>query len=161
MPSFDIVSEVDRMEVTNAVDQARREVTGRFDFKGTDTVFDFSGDEISIESDSPGRVDAAVEVLKMRLVRREVSLKALSGGDVKPVGGNRSKAVYQVNAGLSSEAAKELSKIIRDCGLKVQAQIQGDQVRVIGKKRDDLQAAIAELKSLDYRLPLQFTNFRD
>lgn len=161
MPSFDIVSEVDRQEVTNAVDQARREVSGRFDFKGTNTTFELGDDELGIESDSPGRVDAAVEVLKIRLVRREVSLKALSGGDVKPVGGSRSKAVFQLNQGLPSEAARELSKLLRDSGLKVTTQIQGDQVRVTGKKRDDLQSAIAELRALDFRLPLQFVNFRD
>lgn len=161
MPSFDIVSEVDRMEVTNAIDQARREVVNRFDFKGTDTEFEFSGSEISVESDSPGRVEAAIEVMKTRLVRRGIDIKSIGGGDIKPVGGARSKAVFNLNEGLPSEAAKELSKAIRDSGLKVQAQIQGDQVRVVGKKRDDLQTAIAEIKGLDFRLPLQFTNFRD
>ncbi len=161
MPSFDIVSEVDRMEVTNAVDQARREVVNRFDFKGTDTEFEFAGSEISIESDSPGRVEAAIEVLKTRLVRRGVDIKSIGGGDIKPVGGARSKAVFSLNEGLPGEAARELAKAIRDSGLKVQAQIQGDQVRVVGKKRDDLQTAIAEIKDLDFRLPLQFTNFRD
>ncbi len=161
MPSFDIVSQLDRMEVTNAVDQSRREVVNRFDFKGTDTVFELTEDEIVIESDSPGRVEAAVEVLKTRLVRRGVDVKAVSVGDVKPAAGARSRVSIGLNEGLPSEAAKELSKLIRDSGLKVQAQIQGDQVRVTGKKRDDLQAAIAELKALDFRLPLQFVNFRD
>ncbi len=161
MPSFDVVSELDRMEVINAVDQSRREVVNRFDFKGTDTVFELAGDEIVIESDSPGRVEAAIEVLKTRLVRRGVDVKAVTVGEVKPSAGARSRVVIGLNEGLPSEAAKELAKVIRDSGLKVQAQIQGDQVRVAGKKRDDLQTAIAELKALDFRLPLQFVNFRD
>lgn len=161
MPSFDVVSQLDRMEVINAVDQSRREVLNRFDFKGTDTVFELAGEEILIESDSEGRVDAAVEVLKTRLVRRGVDVKALTVGTVKPAAGARARLVIGLNEGLPSEAAKELAKLIRDSGLKVQAQIQGDQVRISGKKRDDLQAAIAELKALDFRLPLQYINFRD
>lgn len=161
MPSFDIVSEVDRQEVTNAVDQAKREVGNRYDFRGTDTEIELSDDEISIESDSPGRVEAAIEVLKQKLVRRNVSLKAISGGDIKPVGGARSKAVFKLNQGIESESAKDLSKRIRDTKLKVQVQIQGDQLRVTGKKRDDLQDVIAAVKDMDFPLPLQFTNFRD
>lgn len=161
MPSFDIVSEVDRQEVTNAVDQARREVANRYDFRGTDTEIDFSDEEIRVESDSPGRVEAAVEVLRQKLVRRKVSLKALSGGDVEPAAGGRSRAVFRLNQGIDSDAAKDLSKRIRDMKLKVQVQIQGDQLRVTGKKRDDLQDVIARVKELDLPLPLQFTNFRD
>lgn len=161
MPSFDVVSEVDRMEVTNAIDQARREVDNRFDFRATDTRFELGEATITIESDSPGRVEAAAEVLKTRLVRRGVSVKALSGGEVKPVGGARSRAVFDLANGLPTEAARELVKIVKDAGLKVQAQIQGDQIRVTGKKRDDLQEVIALLRELDFRLPLQYVNFRD
>ncbi len=161
MPSFDIVSEVDHQEVTNAVDQARREVGNRYDFRGTDTEIDLSDDQISIESASTGRVEAAIEVLEQKLVRRNVSLKAISGGEIKPVGGARSKAVFQLNQGIESDAAKDLSKRIRDTKLRVQVQIQGDQLRVTGKKRDDLQEVIAAVKEIDFHLPLQFTNFRD
>ena len=110
---------------------------------------------------SGGRVEAAIEVLKTRLVRRNVDVKAISGGDIKPVGGARSKAVFTLNQGIDSEAAKKLSKEIRDLKMKVQVQIQGDQLRVSGKKRDDLQDVIAAVKSLDFRLPLQYINFRE
>ncbi len=161
MPTFDIVSEVDRQEVTNAVDQAMREVGNRYDFRGTDTEIKFSDDEISIESDSPGRVEAAVEVLKTRLVRRNVDVKAVSGGEIKPVGGARSKAVFTLNQGIESEAAKRLSKEIRDLKMKVQVQIQGDQLRVSGKKRDDLQEVISAVKQMNLDYPVQFSNFRD
>jgi uncharacterized protein YajQ (UPF0234 family) len=161
MPTFDIVSEVDRQEVTNAVDQTMREVGNRYDFRGTDTEIKFSDDEISIESDSPGRVEAAVEVLKTRLVRRNVDVKAISGGEIKPVGGARSKAVFTLNQGIESEAAKRLSKEIRDLKMKVQVQIQGDQLRVSGKKRDDLQEVISVVKQMNLDYPVQFSNFRD
>ena len=161
MPTFDIVSEVDRQEVTNAVDQAIREVGNRYDFRGTDTDIRFVDNEISIESDSPGRVEAAIEVLKTRLVRRDVDVKAISGGEIKPVGGARSKAIFTLNQGIESEAAKRLSKEIRDLKLKVQVQIQGDQLRVSGKKRDDLQEVISAVKTMKLDYPVQFTNFRD
>jgi uncharacterized protein YajQ (UPF0234 family) len=161
MPTFDIVSEVDRQEVTNAVDQTMREVGNRFDFRGTDTEIGFTDNEISIESDSPGRVEAAVEVLKTRLVRRNVDVKAISGGEIKPVGGARSKAVFTLNQGIESEAAKKLSKEIRDLKMKVQIQIQGDQLRISGKKRDDLQDVISAVKQMKLDYPVQFTNFRD
>ena len=161
MPTFDIVSEVDRQEVTNAVDQTMREVGNRYDFRGTDTQIKFTDDEISIESDSPGRVEAAIEVLKTRLVRRNIDVKAISGGEIKPVGGARSKAVFTLNQGIESEAAKRLSKEIRDLKMKVQVQIQGDQLRVSGKKRDDLQEVISTVKSMKLDYPVQYTNFRD
>lgn len=161
MPTFDIVSEVDRQEVTNAVDQALREVGNRYDFRGTDTQIQLAENEISVESDSPGRVEAAVEVLKTRLVRRNVDVKAISGGDIKPVGGARAKAIFTLNQGIETDIAKDLSKRIRDTKLKVQVSIQGDQLRVNGKKRDDLQEAIAAVKAMDLPIPVQFTNFRD
>ena len=161
MPTFDIVSEVDRQEVTNAVDQTMREVGNRYDFRGTDTEIRFTDNEISIESDSPGRVEAAIEVLKTRLVRRNVDVKAIAGGEIKPVGGARSKAIFTLNQGIESEAAKKLSKEIRDLKMKVQVQIQGDQLRVSGKKRDDLQEVISAVKAMKLDYPVQFTNFRD
>lgn len=161
MPSFDVVSQIDLQEVRNAVDQSMREVVNRYDFKGTDTKIALIDDGIGVESASDQRVEAAIDVLKTKLVRRSVSLKSLGGGETRPAAGGRSRAEFTLNEGISQEAAKELSKHIRDMGIKVQVQVQGDQLRVQGKKRDDLQAVIAELKGLDYRLPLQYANFRD
>lgn len=161
MPTFDVVSKVDMQEIRNAVDQSMREIVTRFDFKGTDTTVVLSDDGIDVESASEGRLDAAVDVLKGRLVKRSVSLKALQGGDVRPAAGGRVRARFSLAQGIEQEAARELSKIVRDRKLKVQVQIQGDQLRIQGKKRDDLQQVIAVLKDLDFRLPLQFTNFRD
>jgi uncharacterized protein YajQ (UPF0234 family) len=161
MPSFDIVSQVDMQEVRNAVDQASREIVNRYDFKGTSTTVQLSDDGIVVESASDGRLEAAVDVLKGKLVRRNVSLKSISGGEPKQVGGGRYQATFTLNEGIAQDAAKELSKEIRDMKLKVQVQIQGDQLRVSGKKRDDLQDVIAAVKSLDFRLPLQYINFRE
>ena len=161
MPSFDIVSKVDMQEVRNAVDQAGREIANRYDFKGTGTTIALTDDGIVIESTAEGRLDAAVDVLQGRLVKRQVSLKAVSQGNVETVGGGKVRTTFTLNQGIAQDAAKELSKEIRDSKLKVQVQIQGDQLRVQGKKRDDLQAAIQLLKGLDYRLPLQYVNFRD
>ena len=161
MPTFDVVSQVDTQEVRNAVDQAMREIVNRYDFKGTDTAIAFDGDEIAVESASDNRVEAAIDVLQTKLIRRGVSLKALGGGEIKPAAGGRSRAEFTINEGIAQDAAKELSKHIRDLGLKVQVQVQGDQLRVQGKKRDDLQAVIADLKGLDFRLPLQYVNYRD
>lgn len=161
MPAFDIVSQVDMQEVRNAVDQANREIVNRFDFKGTNTTIEISEGGIAVESSAEGRLDAAIDVLKGRLVKRSVSLKSLAGGEPKPAAGGRVRAVFTLNHGISQDAAKELSKHIRDAKLKVQVQVQGDQLRVQGKKRDDLQEVIALVKGLDYRLPLQYVNYRD
>ena len=161
MPSFDVVSQVDMQEVRNAVDQAAREVVNRYDFKGTDTKIRLSEDGITLESSAEGRLEAAIDVLEGKLVKRKVSLKSISGGEVKPAAGGRVQTSFSLNQGIAQEAAKELSKAVRDSKLKVQIQIQGDQLRVQGKKRDDLQAVIQLLKDLDYRLPLQYVNYRD
>ena len=161
MPSFDIVSQVDMQEVRNAVDQASREIVNRYDFKGTDTSVKLTDDGMTIESASEGRLDAAIDVLKGKLVRRNVSLKSISGGEPEQIGGGRYKATFTLNEGIAQDAAKELVKDIKNMKLKVQAAIQGDQIRVSGKKRDDLQEVIAEIKALDFRLPLQYINFRD
>lgn len=161
VPTFDVVSLVDMQEVRNAVDQASREITQRYDFKGTGTSVTLKDDGIVLESSAEGRLDAAVDVLKEKLVRRKVSLKVISGGVPQPSGGGRSKAVFTLTTGLDSEAAREIAKAIRGFGTKVQAQIQGDLVRVTGKKRDELQGIIEGLRGLDYRLPLQFVNYRD
>ncbi len=161
MPSFDIVSQVDMQEVRNAVDQASREIVNRYDFKGTDTSAKLTDDGIVVESSSEGRLDAAVDVLKTKLVKREVSLKSIGGGVPKQIGGGRFQATFTLNQGIAQDAAKELSKEIRDMKLKVTVQIQGDQLRVQGKNRDDLQEVIAAVRALDFRLPLQYVNFRD
>jgi len=161
MPSFDIVSQVDMQEVRNAVDQSMREVVNRYDFKGTDTKILLTDDGIVIESATDHRVEAAIDVLQTKLVKRKVSLKSISGGDIKPVGGGRSRADFALNQGINQDDARELAKMIRNMKLKVQAQIQGDQLRVQGKKRDDLQEVIVEVRALDFRVPLQFVNYRD
>lgn len=161
MPTFDIVSEVDPQEVANAVDQTTRELVNRYDFRGTNSTVSLADNEIVLESSTDQRLEAAIDVLKEKLVRRKVSLKALSGGTPKEIGGGRYQATFALNQGIAQDAAKELSKAVRDAKLKVQVQIQGTQLRVQGKKRDDLQQVIALLKDLDYRLPLQYINFRD
>jgi hypothetical protein len=161
MPSFDIVSQVDMQEVRNAVDQASREITNRYDFKGTNTSVRLAEESIVVESTAEGRLDAAIDVLKTKLVHRSVSLKSIAGGEPKQIGGGRYEATFTLNQGIAQDAAKELSKDIRDMKLKVTVQIQGDQLRVQGKKRDDLQDVIAAMRDLDFRLPLQYINFRD
>lgn len=161
MPSFDIVSQVDIQEVRNAVDQASREIVNRYDFKGTSSTVELTEDSIVVESDADGRLAAAVDVLKTKLVKRSVSLKSIGGGEPKEIGGGRYQATFDLNQGIAQDAAKELTKFIKDAKLKVQVAIQGDQLRVSGKKRDDLQNVIAAIKELDFRLPLQYINFRD
>lgn len=148
-------------EVRNAVDQAARETRTRFDFKGTDSEVRQTDEGIVVESSSEARLEAAVVVLQEKLVRRQVSLKSLSGGTPREVGRARYRAEFSLNQGIDQESAKELAKQVRDLKMKVQAQVHGDRVRVTGKKRDDLQEVIAVFKGLDYKLPLQFTNFRD
>lgn len=158
--SFDVVSEVDDQEVANALDQTRREITQRFDFKNTGTEIRHEGTSIEIRSNSEGRVQAAVEVMKEKMVRRNVSLKALSEGKIEPAGGNNYKQKIDIVHGISEEKARTINKFIKGTGSKVQSQIQGDQLRVSSKSRDDLQEVIQALKVEDFGIPLQFTNFR-
>ncbi|HVN84862.1 MAG TPA: YajQ family cyclic di-GMP-binding protein [Candidatus Binatia bacterium] len=161
MPSFDVVSQVDRQEIDNALNQARKEISQRYDFKDTKTTIETEKDDIHINSVDDFKVKATVEVLQEKLSRRQVPLKALVYGAIEPAGGGRAKQTITVQQGIATEKARDIVKEIKDSKLKVQAQIQGDQVRVTGKKRDDLQAAIALLKQHDFGLPLQFVNFRD
>jgi cyclic-di-GMP-binding protein len=162
VPSFDVVSEVDEQEVRNAVDQARREVATRYDFKGTDSEIDLAKDEIVLRSSTEDRLGALRQVLEEKLVRRKVSLKAVSFGRVEEAAGATVRQVGTLQAGISADTARDINKRIKALGLKgVQSQTQSDQVRVTGKKRDDLQAVIAHLREADLDLPLQFTNFRD
>ena len=161
MPSFDIVSQVDMQEVRNAVDQAARETATRYDFKGTETRVTLGEDGITVESSTEDRLKAAIDVMKEKLVRRKISLKAVGGGEIREVGGARYRAVHTLNRGIDTDSARELTRHIRQLKLKVQAQVSGDMVRVSGKKRDDLQTVIAAVKGLDHKLPLQFVNYRD
>jgi uncharacterized protein YajQ (UPF0234 family) len=161
MPSFDVVSKLDQHEVDNATNQASKEISQRFDFKGTDTTIEQTEEGIVIRSNSEGRLDAARDVLETKMVRRQVSLKSLDVQEPQPAGGKMWRQVIKLKEGVSKEKAKDIVKTIKDSKLKVQASIQGDAVRVSGKKRDDLQATIAMLKEQDFDLPLQFVNFRD
>jgi uncharacterized protein YajQ (UPF0234 family) len=158
--SFDIVSEVSMPEVGNAVDQAQREIQQRFDFKNTGTMISRDDKLIEIRSSTEDRLKAAVEVLKDKAVRREISLKALSEGPVQPAAKGTYRQSVHVNVGISDDKAKELVKFIKGTGVKVQAAIQGDQVRVTGKKKDDLQTVIRAVREADFGIPLQFTNMR-
>ena len=160
-PSFDIVSKVDRQEVDNALNQADKELGQRFDFRGTGAEIKWSGEEtVSLQAETEERVVAALEVFKEKLVKRNISLKSLDAGEPR-ASGKTYKIDAKVIQGIESEKAKAISKKIREEGPKgVQAQIQGDQLRVTGKKKDDLQVVIALLKGEDFGIALQFTNYR-
>ncbi len=158
--SFDVVSNVNRQEVDNALNQAKKELVQRFDFKNTGTSIDWSGDSVTIVSKTDKRAEAALDVFKDKLVRRKVSLKDLETTEPKPAGGGNYRIECTFIQGIPEEKAKSLAKTIRQYGLKVQAQVQNDQLRVSSKSRDDLQKAIALLKDHDEGLPLQFTNYR-
>lgn len=158
--SFDIVSQVSMPEVSNAVDQARREIAQRFDFKDTGTSITQDDQLIEIRSGTEDRLKAALEVFKEKAVRRQVSLKAVHIGPVQPAAKGTYKQVLNVNVGISTDKARELVKFIKGTKVKVQSQIQDDQVRVSGKTKDDLQAVIRAVKEHDFGLALQFVNFR-
>jgi hypothetical protein len=164
MPTFDIVSEVDMQEVRNAVDQANREAATRFDFKNTDSAIDLNenDNELVLRSSTEDRLRALHQVLDEKLVKRQVSLKAFEDAKVEEAQKGTSRQKIAIRAGISSDHAKRLNKFIKDLGLKgVSSQTQGDQLRVTGKKRDDLQEVIAKAKAEDFGIPLQFNNFRD
>ena len=160
MPSFDIVSEVDTHELTNAVDQANRELTTRFDFKGVEASFEL--DEATIKQSAPSdfQVQQMTEILRQRLAARKIDVKCLEFGDIETnlAGARQTVTVKQ---GIERDLAKKIQNTLKDAKLKVDSQINGDKLRVNGKKRDDLQAAMALLRGTDFELPLQFDNFRD
>jgi uncharacterized protein YajQ (UPF0234 family) len=158
--SFDIVSQVSMPEVANAVDQTRREIAQRFDFKDTGTSVTQDDKLIEVRSTTEDRLKAAVEVLKEKAVRREVSLKALHLGPIQPAAKGSVRQSINVNVGISEEKARELVKFVKGLKVKVQSQVQGEQVRVTGKAKDDLQAVMRAVKEQDFGLPLQFVNFR-
>jgi hypothetical protein len=162
VPTFDVVSEVDMQEVRNAVDQASREAGTRFDFKGTDSSIELTDSEIVLESSTEDRLKALSQVLEEKLVRRQVSLKAMDAGRIEEASRGRARQRTTIRAGISADHGKKINKLVKDLGLKgVTSQVQGDQVRVSGKKRDDLQAVIKALKETDLGIPLQFQNMRD
>jgi cyclic-di-GMP-binding protein len=162
MPTFDVVSEVDRQEVRNAVDQAQREIATRFDFKNTSSSIEQQELVLTLRSISEDRLAAMRVVLEERLVKRGVSLKGLEYGKVEEAAGQTVRQVVTIKVGISSDKAREINKLIKERGPKgVSSQTQGDSIRVSGKKRDDLQTVIATLKGADLGIPLQFENFRD
>jgi cyclic-di-GMP-binding protein len=162
MPTFDVVSEVDLQEVRNAVDQASREIGTRFDFKGTDSSIELTEKAIELNTASEERLRALTQVLEEKLVKRKVSLKVLGYGKVEEASKGAVRQTVTLNVGISDEKAREIGKFVKGLGLKgVSHQVQGEQLRVQGKKRDDLQTVIGKLKENDFGIPLQFTNFRD
>jgi uncharacterized protein YajQ (UPF0234 family) len=160
-PSFDVVSKIDRQEADNALNQAAKELSQRFDFRGVNASIDWSGElGVVIKADTEERASAALEVFKEKLIKRQISLKALDAGEPKQ-SGKQYVITSSLKQGIESEVAKKIAKAIRDEGPKgVQAQIQGEQLRVSGKKRDDLQAVQALLRAGDYGVALQFDNYR-
>ena len=162
MPTFDVISEVDMQEVRNAVDQANREATTRFDFKGTNSTIEVNDTELILASSTEDRLRALYQVLQEKMVRREVSLKSFDVGKIEEAAKGTARQRLGIQAGISSDHAKKINRFVKDLNLKgVSSQTQGDQLRVTGKKRDDLQAIIAALKGEDFGIPLQFDNFRD
>ena len=162
MPTFDVVSEVDFQEVRNAVDQASREVSTRFDFKGTDSTIELGEKSIDLHTESEQRLKALTQVLEEKLVKRKVSLKALDYGKVEEAAKGTVRQTVTLSVGINQDKAREIGKFVKELGLKgVSHQVQGDQLRVSGKQRDDLQAAIQGMREQDFGIPLQFVNFRD
>ncbi|TQV79476.1 YajQ family cyclic di-GMP-binding protein [Exilibacterium tricleocarpae] len=160
MPSFDVVSEVDLHTLTNAVDQANRLIGNRFDFKGVDASFERNEYQVTIAAEVDFQVTQMYDVLSSCLHKNKIDIACLEAGEPQP-SGKQIKQEVVVRTGLDSALCKRIVKLVKDAKLKVQAQIQGDQVRVTGKKRDDLQAVMALLREADIDMPLQFTNFRD
>ncbi|AJQ96535.1 YajQ family cyclic di-GMP-binding protein [Gynuella sunshinyii] len=160
MPSFDVVSEVDKHELTNAVDQARRVVETRFDFKGVEAEFELQDGQVILISEADIQIRQMREIIEQAFIKRGIDMKCLDWAE-PIVSGQRIRLVATVKQGIDKELGKKIVKLIKDSKIKVQAAIQGDQVRVTGKKRDDLQQAISLLRESELELPLQFNNFRD
>ncbi len=160
MPSFDIVSEVDQHELTNAIDQANREITTRFDFKGVKASYEYKENAILLSAESDFQIKQMNEILRLKCAKRKIEIGCLDEQEIKT---NLSEARQEITVkqGIDKELAKKLTKLIKDSKIKVQAQVQGEQVRVTGKKRDDLQQVIALIKESQIDLPLQYINFRD
>ena len=161
MPSFDVVSEANIVEVKNAVDQANKEISTRFDFKGSDARVEQKERELTAYADSEFQLNQVRDVLTGKMVKRNVDVRFLDLGKIEKIGGDKVKQVIKVKNGIESDEAKKIVRIIKDSKMKVQASIQGEAVRIQGAKRDDLQAAIALLRKEVTNLPLEFNNFRD
>ncbi len=161
MPSFDVVSEVDLQEVDNALHTTRKEIGTRYDFKGSRASIERKEHELTLLAEDEYKLGQMLDLFSARLVKRGVDLKALEVGRVQPAGGSLERQVCVLKAGIAADAGKQMVKVLKDMRLKVQASLQGEQLRVTGKSRDDLQAAIAALRGEDFGLPLQFSNFRD
>ena len=161
MPSFDIVSEVNKVELRNAVEQANKEISTRFDFKGSDARVDQADTDLTLHADDDFKLGQVMDVLRQRLTKRNVDVRTLELGAVAKISGDRVKQPVTVKVGIPVERGKALQKLLKDAKLKVQAAIQGEAVRISGAKKDDLQAAIQLVRKSVTDLPLQFTNFRD
>ena len=161
MPSFDIVSEVNQVEVRNALDQTNKEVSTRFDFKGSDARVEHADKALTIYADDDFKLKQVTDILTGKLTKRGVDIRALEPGSIEKISGNKVKQVITVRVGIDQELAKRIVKLVKDSRMKVQASIQGDAVRVSGAKRDDLQAAIALVRKSVTDFPVQFGNFRD
>jgi uncharacterized protein YajQ (UPF0234 family) len=161
MPSFDIVSQVDRQEVKNAVEQSNKEIQNRFDFKGSDARIELNDLALTVYADDEFKLGQVMDVLRGRLAKRNVDVRSLEPGAIEKISGDKVKRAVTVKVGVPQEKAKQIQKLIKDAKLKVAQSIQGDAVRVSGGKKDDLQAAIQLVRANVTDLPLQFTNFRD
>ncbi len=161
MPSFDVVSEANIVEVKNAVDQANKEISTRFDFKGSDARIEQKEHELSAYADADFQLAQVRDVLTGKLVKRNVDVRFLDIGKIEKIGGDKVKQIIKIKNGIESDAAKKIVRLIKDSKMKVQASIQGDAVRITGAKRDDLQGAMAMLRKDVADLPLEFNNFRD
>ena len=162
MPTFDVVSQVDMQELRNAVDQASREIATRYDFKGTDSSIELGEKTIELHTESEQRLTALTQVLEEKLVKRKVSLKSLDYGKVEDAAKGTVRQTVTISVGINQEKAKAIGRFVKDLGKKgVSHQIQGDQLRISGKKRDDLQDTIQAMRDHDFGIPLQFVNFRD
>jgi uncharacterized protein YajQ (UPF0234 family) len=158
--SFDVVSKTDMQEVTNAVIQAQKELAQRFDFKGSKSSIELSGEELVLISDDEGKLVSVKDILETRLIKRGVSIKALDYGKLEPAMSGTVRQKVKIVQGIETDKAKAIVKTIKDAKVKVQASIQSDQVRVVGRSKDDLQKAMTLVKAQDYGIPLQFTNYR-
>lgn len=161
MPSFDVVSKVDLMELDNAINTAQKELSQRYDFRGTNTTLERGPEGITLRTSDEQRAAATLSVLRERMAKRNVSQRCLDPGDVDAAGGQTVRQLIKIKQGIETETAKKIVKAVKDSKIKVQAQIQGDELRVTGKNRDDLQAAMQLIRNGDFGVDLQFVNMRD
>jgi cyclic-di-GMP-binding protein len=161
MPSFDVVSKVDLMELDNAIHIAQKEIAQRYDFRGTNTTLERTPEGLTIRTSDETRAAATLTILRERMAKRNVSQRCLDTGEIEAAGGQTVRQLVKIKQGIETETAKKIVKAIKDEKLKVQAQIQGDELRITGKNRDDLQQAMQRMRGTDFGLDLQFVNFRD